>query len=68
MKIADLRQFLFALGSPLGFNESYQMNKYKQDRFIALLDLPIYDNFSKYYFLDVIDALSFRAMVLEYLQ
>jgi hypothetical protein len=63
--LRDLRDFLFALGSPLGFDESYKDNRFKQDRFIALLDLPIYNKFSSYYFQDVLDALSFRAMVLD---
>jgi hypothetical protein len=63
--LRDLRDFLFALGSPLGFDESYKDNRFKQDRFIALLDLPIYNKFSNYYFQDVLDALSFRAMVLD---
>ena len=53
------------MGNPLGFDESYRENQFKQDRFIALLDLPIYNKFSNYYFQDVLDALSFRAMVLD---
>jgi hypothetical protein len=63
-----MREFLFLLGSPLGFDESYRQNRFKQDRFIALLDLPIYNSFSNYYFTDVLDSLSFRAMVLDQLQ
>jgi hypothetical protein len=32
------------------------------------LDLPIYNSFSNYYFTDILDSLSFRAMVLDQLQ
>ena len=39
-----------------------------QDKFIASLELPIYQNFSKYQFLDVLDALSFRLMVIDQLK
>ena len=39
-----------------------------QDKFIASLDLPTYQNFSKYQFLDVLDALSFRLMVIDHLK
>jgi hypothetical protein len=56
------------LGAPLGFDESYKESKYLQDRFIASLDLPIYENFTRYQFLDVLDALSFRLMILDHIQ
>jgi hypothetical protein len=59
---------LFALGAPLGFDESYKESKYLQDRFIASLDLPIYENFTRYQFLDVLDALSFRLMILDHIR
>jgi hypothetical protein len=62
----ELRHLLFALGSPLGFDEAtYKNNRIRQDRFISLLDLPIYNRFCHYQFHDVLDALSLRAMVLD---
>lgn len=38
-----------------------------QDRFIASLELPTYHNFKSYQFLDVLEALSFRLMVLDHI-
>ena len=42
--------------------------QYEQDQFIASLDLPTYHNFSSYQFMDIIDALSFRLMVLDHIK
>jgi hypothetical protein len=57
------------LGTPLGFDPvTYKGKKYLQDKFIASLDLPTYYDFSKYQFLDVLDAVSFRVMVLDHLK
>jgi hypothetical protein len=39
-----------------------------QDKFIASMDLPTYYDFSKYQFLDVLDALSFRVMIINHVQ
>lgn len=57
-----------ALGDPIGFDKLCQKSKYFQDKFIAQLELPTYHNFTKYQFLDVLDALSFRLMVLEHVK
>lgn len=35
---------------------------------MAALDLPVYDNMSKYQFLDLLEALSFRVMTLDHIQ
>jgi predicted protein tyrosine phosphatase len=59
---------LFQLGEPLGFNETYRNDKFLQDKFIASLDLPTYYNFSKFQFLDVLEALSFRVMILDHIK
>jgi hypothetical protein len=67
IKLNDLRNFLFALGEPLGFGNSFKGRKFLQDQFIASLELPTYQNFSSYQFLDVLDALSFRLMVLDHI-
>jgi hypothetical protein len=45
IKISDFRNFLFNLGAPLGFDETYKKDKFLQDKFIASLDLPIYYDF-----------------------
>lgn len=68
IKLCELRPFLFALGAPLGFDESFSSRKLLQDQFIASLELPTYHEFSSYQFLDVLDALSFRLMVLDHIQ
>ncbi len=68
ISLYQLRQFLLQLGSPLGFDETYKNDKFLQDKFIASLDLPTYYDFSKYQFLDVLDALSFRVMVLDHIK
>ena len=63
-----MREFLFELGEPLGFDFSYRRRKLMQDQFIASLELPTYHNFSSYQYLDVLDALSFRLMVLDHMK
>lgn len=63
----DLRPFLFDLGAPLGFDESFHESRFLQDKFIASLELPIYHNFQSYQFLDILDALSFRLMILDHI-
>lgn len=68
IKLADLRTFLFALGSPLGFDETFHESRFLQDNFIASLELPTYHNFRSYQFLDVLDALSFRLMVIDHIK
>ena len=63
--MTELRNLLFALGKPLGFDKSYEGNKLKQNKFIFSLELATYSNFSNYQFLNVLDALSLRLIVLE---
>jgi hypothetical protein len=65
--LSELRDFLFELGSPLGFGKNFEKRKFLQDKFIASLDLPTYHDFHSYQFLDVLDALSFRLMVLDHI-
>jgi hypothetical protein len=67
IQLWQLRPFLFALGAPLGFDESFRERKLLQDQFIASLELPTYHEFSSYQFLDLLDALSFRLMVLDHI-
>lgn len=67
IKLSMLRHFLFALGEPLGFGPSFEGKKFMQDQFIASLELPTYHNFTSYQYLDVLDALSFRLMVLDHI-
>jgi hypothetical protein len=64
----QLRGFLWKLGSPLGFDLDFKGKKFLQDKFIASLDIPTYYDFSKYQFLDVLDALSFRVMILDHIK
>ena len=64
--ISQLRNLLTALGDPLGFTQTELKNKYLQDKFIASLELPTYADFSKYQFLDVLNALSLRLMVIDH--
>ena len=56
------------MGTSLGFDLDFKDKRFLQDKFIASLDLPTYYNFSKYQFLDVLDALSFRVMILDHLK
>ena len=67
IRLKDLRLFLFALGNPLGFDETFADSRFLQDKFIASLELPTYHNFSSYQFLDVLEGLSFRLMVNEHI-
>ncbi|TNV88195.1 hypothetical protein FGO68_gene12429 [Halteria grandinella] len=68
INMSQLRHFLFALGEPLGFDSRYLGQRFQQDQFIANLDLPTYQNFSSYQFMDILDALSFRLMVLDHIK
>lgn len=63
----DLRAFLFSLGAPLGFDEIFNGSKFLQDKFISSLELPTYKDFRFYQFLDVLDALSYRMMIIDHL-
>jgi hypothetical protein len=65
--IYHLRKLLFNLSSPLGFDDSFRTSRFLQDKFIASLELPIHDDFSTYHYLDVLDALSFRLMIIEHI-
>ena len=68
LKISRIKDMLFDLGSPLGWDVSYKDNESLQDKFIASLDLPIYNNFSDYMFMDVLEALALRIVVQEQLE
>lgn len=68
IKISVFRKFLFALGEPLGFDKKYQGEKHMQDQFIASLEFPTYHDFSAYQYLDILDALSFKLMVLDHIK
>ena len=63
--IPELKPFLFKLGAPLGWDKSFDGSKMKQDKFIISLNLPTYNDFQHYQFLDVLDALSLRVLVKE---
>jgi hypothetical protein len=67
IKLKDLRHLLFKLGPPLGFDNSFLESRFLQDKFIASLELPTYHGFSSYSYFDVLDALSFRLMLLEHI-
>jgi hypothetical protein len=67
ISLKDLRTFLFSLGAPLGFDETFNGSKFLQDKFISSLELPTYKQFRCYQFLDVLDALSFRLMVMDHM-
>lgn len=67
IKLGDLRNFLLMLGAPLGFDSTFTDSRFLQDKFIASLELPTYQNFRCYQFLDVLDALSFRMMIIDHL-
>ena len=48
IRLKDLRLFLFAIGCPLGFDETFADSRFLQDKFIASLELPTYHNFTSY--------------------
>jgi len=45
IKMNQLKDFLFSLGEPLGFDESYRDHRFMQDTFIASIELPTYNGF-----------------------
>ncbi|CDW82905.1 voltage-gated ion channel superfamily [Stylonychia lemnae] len=63
--IKQIKDFLFDIGKPLGWDEGLIEKTGSQDQFIANLDLPIYNNFSDYMFFDVLQALALRLVVQE---
>ena len=65
IKMTDLRQLLTDLGEPMGFDEPAKHSRNLQDKIMAQLELPIYNEFQSYQFLDVLDALSLKMMVHE---
>ena len=67
INLKDLRPLLFKLGPPFGFDHSFLESRFLQDKFIASLELPTYHGFSSYSYFDVLDALSFRLMILEHI-
>lgn len=65
IKIADLRRFLLLIGPPFGFDKETLESKGLQDKFIAALNLPTYNSMSEYQFMDVLEAISMRLMVIN---
>jgi len=68
IKIYDLPRLLFSLGNPLGWGEDYIGEKDKQENFIHSLNLPIYNDFQDYLFLNVLEALSMRLLIFQEIQ
>lgn len=68
IRISQLKALLFALGKPLGWDAAVAARPAYQDRFIANLDLPIYNSFSDYMFMDVLEALALRVVIIEQLE
>jgi len=63
IRMKDLKEFLSALGPPLGFDVIVKDDKNLQNKLITALDLPIYNSFQDYVFLDVLEALVHQATV-----
>lgn len=51
------RNFLMALGDPLGWNVSYKFNNIKQLEYLAEISLPIYNTGLEYHFMDIFEHL-----------
>ena len=58
-----MRDFLKKLGRPMGFDQDVGKSKFKQNQWIANLELPLYNDFQDYLFLDVLEKLSYRVTV-----
>lgn len=50
----------------MGFDFFELPSRMLQDKFISQLQLPTYDNFSKYQFRDVLDSISLRMMIIDH--
>lgn len=61
--IHQLPDLLTALGPPLGWDESYKEDEEERVMFISDLNLPIYNGFSHYNFMDILEALSLKMMI-----
>ena len=58
-----LPALLLKVGPPIGWDNSYIDNEEKQVLFVADLELPVYDEFTTYNFMDILEALSLKLMV-----
>ena len=55
--VEDFNQFMFKLGEPLGWDNSYENNAFKQLSFINKMNFDTYYNYTKYAFVNVIENL-----------
>ena len=64
MLVKDFPEFLFNLGSPLGWDtKKFDNNQKAQDDFLEELHIPTYNGFQSVLFWDVIQALAKMYMV-----
>lgn len=61
--VSEFEDFLFKLGSPLGWTSKYKDNQRRRDKFIEKLKLVKYNEFKNYRFLEVLEALTLRAFI-----
>ena len=61
--VEELPNFLLDLGLPMGFSKKYKGRERQQDRFISKLNLVKYDNFTKYRFNEVLEAITLRTFI-----
>ena len=64
----DFRDFLLHLGEPLGFKKAISRNREAQDAFIEALELQLHNDESQYAFVEVLDKVSLRLLVIEQAQ
>lgn len=64
----DFRDFLLHLGEPLGFKKAIARNREAQDAFIEALELQLHNDESQYAFVEVLDKVSLRLLVIEQAQ
>ena len=65
IQIKDFPDFMMKLPEPLGWDNSFQGNKEKQDDFIVELNLPTYHNFKNFYFMDVMEGVSMHLLITQ---
>ena len=66
--MTDFPEFLFKLGSPMGWDETYHYSKIKKDDFYALLSIHTYNNFKHFWFYDVLHGLTKLYLVRKTIQ
>lgn len=63
IRTKDFSKLMLALGTPIGWDESFKRDKVKQKLFIKELRLQSYNRYTKYQFINVLENLALNMIV-----